>query len=103
MRKIRSMNSEGGEKSFKEEKGYTKAGSIFKSRATKDDLERKQKRLNSFSESQNKEMEQQKRLINKTPEVVDKVEFNEYGLPRGGQVYRKQKRNGKPKYRSTDN
>lgn len=86
-----SMPAEGEEKSFKEENGYTKAGSIFKSRKEKEDRERKQKRLNGFSQEQNKEAANALRVNTEGggDKEVDQPEFDSYGLPKPGQKYRR--------------
>jgi hypothetical protein len=57
MAKLKSNNS------FRKEHGYTRLGSLTKSKATKEQLEKKQARINRFSPAQNKQVADKKGAV----------------------------------------
>jgi hypothetical protein len=99
-RTITAMTTGGDKKSFKEEKGYSRAGGLLKSKATKSDLEKKQTRLNAFSAEQNKQVgDTVRRNVDAPGAIKDGAELNDAGMYKGDQKYRKMKKIRTPRYR----
>lgn len=56
---------------FKNENGYTRAGSVFKSTDEKEDLKSTQKRMNKFTPAQNQQAVQAMKVNTTTPKRSD--------------------------------
>jgi len=83
MRKITSIQQpeDQEEKSFKEEHGYSRVGSIFK--------RKKPKKINAVSQGEENSAAKSLRVGSQADVEVDQVEFDEHGLPKPGQKYRR--------------
>lgn len=92
-----------GKKSYKAEKGYSKVGGLLKSKATKGEIESKQKRLNAFSAAENKQVGDAINRNAQTKQMINQgMKMNEYGLPAGDQKYKKKKvKFANPKFRKS--